>query len=227
MCFRPPCTLEYVPLHLVTAKMQWSFCKPFSIRQHSQEEIYWERTPLKCFIAKCWSWGKTSLQHLWSLQSCKDKRYFHFVIIHCNIYSVIFATMLSLSVVCTAINLIKKKLEGILLKKGQEQNSREHLDVEKIEEKRPRKSMSAKFLSCFLVHENARIIFSTYLAPSSLPVIHGVRSISLSWIIMAHLFVYTVSNIGNLPRVLTFTGDWYMQPFNSAAIAVDTFYVLG
>lgn len=44
---------------------------------------------------------------------------------------------------------------------------------------------------------------------------------------MAHLFVYTVSNIGNLPRVFTFTGDWYMQPFNSAAIAVDTFYVLG
>lgn len=53
------------------------------------------------------------------------------------------------------------------------------------------------------------------------------RAISLTWIIIAHLFVYTTSNIGNLAVVLTYAGDWFMQPFNSAAIAVDTFYVLG
>lgn len=145
--------------------------------------------------------------------------------IHCR---VIFGTLLLLSCICTSMNVVRKLLtEHFLEKKGGQKNSRECLDVEKVEGKRQRKPLWDKFLTCFLVHENARIIFSTYLSPTSLPVIHGVRSISLAWIIMAHLFVYTVSSIGNLPRVLTFVGDWYMQPFNSAAIAVDTFYVLG
>ena len=139
----------------------------------------------------------------------------------------IFCTLLFLSLCCTTINIVRKVLNEQLTKSGSEKNSRECLDVERVAEKRPRKSLWDKFMTCFLVHENARIIFSTYLAPSSLPAIHGVRSISLAWIILAHLFVYTVSNIGNLPRVLTFAGDWFMQPFNSAAIAVDTFYVLG
>lgn len=142
-------------------------------------------------------------------------------------FRVIFSTLLFLSFFCTTINVIRKQLNDQALKRGQGTNSRECLDVEKVGGKRPRKPLWDKFMTCFLVHENARIIFSTYLAPSSLHAIHGVRSISLAWIIMAHLFVYTVSSIGNLPRVLTFVGDWYMQPFNSAAIAVDTFYVLG
>lgn len=140
----------------------------------------------------------------------------------------IFSTLIFLTCICTSTNVIRKMVNEYFLRKGSEsKNSRECLDVEKVEGKRQRKPLWDKFLTCFLVHENARIIFSTYLAPTSLPVIHGVRSISLAWIIIAHLFVYTVSGIGNLPRVLTFVGDWYMQPFNSAAIAVDTFYVLG
>lgn len=139
----------------------------------------------------------------------------------------IFSTLLFLSLICTTINVIRTQVIEHWLDKGNGKDSRECLDVEKIEGKRQRKPLWDKFMTCFLLHENASIIFSTYLAPSSLPVIHGVRAISLAWIIVAHLFVYTVSSIGNLPRVLTFAGDWFMQPFNSAAIAVDTFYVLG
>lgn len=90
-------------------------------------------------------------------------------------FRVIFGTLIFLSAICTSVNVIRKQLYDQFLKKGSGKNSRECLDVEKVKSRRPHKPLYDKFLTCFQLHENARIIFSTYLAPSSLAAIHGVR----------------------------------------------------
>lgn len=208
-------------------------CNSCSILQSLRAEIYLDHMCQRCSTARRWRCVKTFTPNLWLFLACKLDfqsliEWIDLSIVPSSPLRALFGTLLVLTVLCTTINVIRKKLNEFFHKKRTEgKNSRECLDVEKVEGKRQRKPLWDKFLTCFLAHENARIIFSTYLAPTSLPSIHGVRSISLSWIIMAHLFVYTVSNIGNLPRIFTFVGDWYMQPFNSAAIAVDSFYVLG
>lgn len=46
-------------------------------------------------------------------------------------------------------------------------------------------------LMCFSVYTNTKVIFRTKLNAEALPVVHGLKFISMIWIITAHTVFYT------------------------------------
>lgn len=53
-----------------------------------------------------------------------------------------------------------------------------------------------RVLVCFSIYTNTRIIFGTHLSENSIPVIHGLRFLSMVWIIVAHSLLYMTTYIG-------------------------------
>lgn len=52
-----------------------------------------------------------------------------------------------------------------------------------------------KVLICFSIYTNTKAIFSTK-SDEELSVIHGLRFLSMVWIIMAHTILYTIDYLG-------------------------------
>ncbi|XP_059620324.1 nose resistant to fluoxetine protein 6-like [Phlebotomus argentipes] len=125
---------------------------------------------------------------------------------------VLLAIMVSLSAVCSLYNL--------LMCRGAQD------DCQINKEDSRSLNIFEKFITCFSIHHNAVIVFNHELGKSSVPVIHGLRALTMFWIITGHIFFYALASTKNFQRVLTYTKEWFMQPFNAAATGVDTFFVI-
>lgn len=53
-----------------------------------------------------------------------------------------------------------------------------------------------KILMCFSIYTNTKIILSTKLGDDSIPIIHGIRFITMIWIIISHAIFYSGDYFG-------------------------------
>jgi len=58
------------------------------------------------------------------------------------------------------------------------------------------KSKFGNVLMCFSVYTNTKIIFNTKLDTEAIAVIHGIKFLSMLWIIIVHTKFYTADYFG-------------------------------
>lgn len=92
--------------------------------------------------------------------------------------------------------------------------------------KRLKTSVAEKFWECFSLKENFGFIISTKINKKSIAPIHGIRALGALWIIVAHVYYYAFGPTDNIQLIFAYADSWVLQPLFSAAISVDSFYVM-
>lgn len=59
-----------------------------------------------------------------------------------------------------------------------------------------RKNKIGEVLICFSVYTNSKAIFNMKIDSETIPVIHGLRFLSMVWILMAHTLLYSMDYLG-------------------------------
>ncbi|KAL6448079.1 hypothetical protein ACFW04_000249 [Cataglyphis niger] len=83
-----------------------------------------------------------------------------------------------------------------------------------------RKNKIWKVLMCFSIYTNSKTIFNTKIDSKSIPVIHGLKFLSMVWIIMAHSTLYTMDYLGKLTKGL------FIKIVDNASMSVDTYFFI-
>lgn len=85
-----------------------------------------------------------------------------------------------------------------------------------------------KLLISFSVYTNGRKLFDMTESKSSINSLHGLRAISIIWIMFGHR---VTNQVGiphrNLNSLIQFHQQWYSVIVYSYSIAVDTFFLMG
>lgn len=89
-----------------------------------------------------------------------------------------------------------------------------------------RSTVAEKFWECFSLKANFRFIMSTRLDKKSIPPVHGIRALGALWIFAGHVYYYAFGPTDNLQLIFAYANAWILQPLFSAAISVDSFYVM-
>ncbi|XP_066933871.1 nose resistant to fluoxetine protein 6-like [Clytia hemisphaerica] len=86
-----------------------------------------------------------------------------------------------------------------------------------------------RFLQCFSMVRNSRALCNTSVPKGAITCLNGIRTISITWIIMGHYVIYfsEMSPTGNvLAMTKRYTERWTFQVPLNGGIAVDTFFLL-
>lgn len=92
-----------------------------------------------------------------------------------------------------------------------------------------------EFLLCFSAIRNTKAIFATNTNPTDrnkrlegkgLNSVHGIRFISMMWVVYTHAFVYGVLGWKDPLNFFATLTSWSFQPLPSASFSVDTFFAL-
>lgn len=89
-------------------------------------------------------------------------------------------------------------------------------------------SQTIKLLTCFSLYCNSKAIFSTHVPDGSITSIHGIRVLSLAWVILGHLYVFVEfsSQPDNLLNMVSIIHRFTFMPISNAYVSVDTFFLL-
>ncbi|XP_072763719.1 nose resistant to fluoxetine protein 6-like [Anoplolepis gracilipes] len=87
-----------------------------------------------------------------------------------------------------------------------------------------RENRIGKILMCFSIYTNTKIIFSTKLNADEVPVLHGLKFLSMSWIIFLHMPFFMLDYIDNKALAWRITSDFLVQVLSNIIIPVDTFF---
>ncbi|KAL5012556.1 hypothetical protein ScPMuIL_011107 [Solemya velum] len=84
-----------------------------------------------------------------------------------------------------------------------------------------------KILESFSVYSNGKQILSTNQSSATLRVVHGVRFISMTWVILGHVYSSLMAESANLvPYYSDAMRRWTFQAISNATFSVDTFFAL-
>ncbi|XP_011155266.1 nose resistant to fluoxetine protein 6-like isoform X2 [Harpegnathos saltator] len=83
-----------------------------------------------------------------------------------------------------------------------------------------------QMLMCFSVYTNTGIVFNTKLDANSLPVIHGLRFLSMVWVIMGHTIFYMIDYFDNKATAIRMSDSIASQVISNASLVVDTYFFL-
>ncbi|XP_012943918.1 nose resistant to fluoxetine protein 6 [Aplysia californica] len=85
----------------------------------------------------------------------------------------------------------------------------------------------AKAILAFSVYTNASKFLNTYQPPGSLGAIHGIRFLSMTWVILGHTYVFGIQSFDNAADYMyTVFGRWSFDAVANALVSVDTFFTL-
>ncbi|XP_070194277.1 nose resistant to fluoxetine protein 6-like [Littorina saxatilis] len=85
----------------------------------------------------------------------------------------------------------------------------------------------AKAALAFSVYTNGKKILTAVHSPGSITCIHGIRFVSMTWVILGHTYIYGMTTAANYVTYLKNSmGLWSFQAVTSAPVTVDTFFVL-
>ncbi|XP_025112929.1 nose resistant to fluoxetine protein 6-like isoform X2 [Pomacea canaliculata] len=91
----------------------------------------------------------------------------------------------------------------------------------------PKPGFVSKFLIAFSIYTNGSKLLSTRQPPGSLTCIHGIRFLSMTWVVLGHSFMFPLSSAENAGRYLSaFIQRWTAQAITSATVSVDSFFAL-
>lgn len=102
-----------------------------------------------------------------------------------------------------------------------------HLKISWIETKlKIARSIFERFLKLFSVKHNAKFIFSTNISDSSIPAIHGIKTLGMSLIIVAHVCFYTLAPMDNLLFSFNYAEWFLVQLVLGATVSADSFFAV-
>ncbi|GIY31846.1 nose resistant to fluoxetine protein 6 [Caerostris darwini] len=85
---------------------------------------------------------------------------------------------------------------------------------------------SLKFLKCFCLFTNASKILDTNTTAKSFPCIHGIRFLSMAWVILGHTYIHNVDIIGNYVDLLHSIDNLPFQTVIQGTFSVDSFFLI-
>uniref|UniRef100_A0A914XGG6 Nose resistant-to-fluoxetine protein N-terminal domain-containing protein n=1 Tax=Plectus sambesii TaxID=2011161 RepID=A0A914XGG6_9BILA len=91
--------------------------------------------------------------------------------------------------------------------------------------KMPPRSKAFRALMCFSMYTNASEILDTKQKPGSINCIHGIRFISMTWVIMGHVFD-SAGGTDNVSELFNFTHYFLHQAIANAYFSVDSFFFI-
>ncbi|XP_033321739.2 nose resistant to fluoxetine protein 6 [Megalopta genalis] len=91
-----------------------------------------------------------------------------------------------------------------------------------LEEHKPQ-SMKEKLLICFSAYSNAKQIFNLETGRDSVPALHGIKFLSMSWIIFVHAAYFSNNYMANTSLGVMYTDELFLQIISNATYSVDTF----
>ncbi|XP_078580675.1 nose resistant to fluoxetine protein 6-like [Branchiostoma floridae x Branchiostoma japonicum] len=86
--------------------------------------------------------------------------------------------------------------------------------------------MTGRILLCFSLYTNIGKVLSTKQAPGSIKCLHGIRFISMSWVILGHTYAFAEPHVDNLLQVSEALQTFTIQAISNASVAVDSFFFL-
>ncbi|GFO24199.1 nose resistant to fluoxetine protein 6-like [Plakobranchus ocellatus] len=82
-----------------------------------------------------------------------------------------------------------------------------------------------KCLTSFSIYTNTQDVLKAEHAPGDLACLHGIRVISILWVILGHIY-YFLPQIGNILTLAEMTKWWTFHAILNAPYAVDTFFTI-
>jgi hypothetical protein len=92
--------------------------------------------------------------------------------------------------------------------------------------KQKEESVLKRILMCFSVFENGEKILNTDVSDGQLLSVHGVRFLSLTWVILGHSYIMSINIIGNKLDVLKEMDSFAFQALLQSPFSVDSFFLL-
>ncbi|KAK7495799.1 hypothetical protein BaRGS_00013019 [Batillaria attramentaria] len=91
----------------------------------------------------------------------------------------------------------------------------------------PENGVAMKVFLSFSVYTNGAKLLSTKQASGSLSCIHGIRFLSMTWVVLGHAFLFPLFSAENTgPYLMALMKRWTFQAIGNALVSVDTFFVL-
>ncbi|XP_078044851.1 nose resistant to fluoxetine protein 6 [Augochlora pura] len=91
-----------------------------------------------------------------------------------------------------------------------------------LDEHKPQ-SMNEKLLMCFSAYSNAKQIFNYETTADSVPSLHGIKFLSMMWIIFVHTAYFSNNFMANTTLGVLYTDEFFLQVISNATYSVDTF----
>ncbi|KYN13273.1 Nose resistant to fluoxetine protein 6 [Trachymyrmex cornetzi] len=88
------------------------------------------------------------------------------------------------------------------------------------------KSKIRNVLMCFSVYTSTKTIFNTKLDTKEIAVVHGIRFLSMVWIIILHSIFYTVEYFDNKTWMLRLAEGVPIQVISNGSLSIDTYFFL-
>jgi hypothetical protein len=99
-------------------------------------------------------------------------------------------------------------------------------DGETVKDGKTVMSVAQKLVSSFALQANYKSITSAETT-RSLPSIDGFRLFCTIWVVLGHVYYYSLASIDNIKLNFVYGNAWLLQPIYSAVLAVDVFFVIG
>ncbi|XP_035686734.1 nose resistant to fluoxetine protein 6-like [Branchiostoma floridae] len=94
----------------------------------------------------------------------------------------------------------------------------------------PTEGMTVRILLCFSLYTNIGKLLSTKQAPGSIRCLHGIRFISMTWVILGHTYYFGTFGLAlkadNLLESSEIMQSFTFQAIRSATVSVDSFFFL-
>ncbi|OQV21128.1 Nose resistant to fluoxetine protein 6 [Hypsibius exemplaris] len=91
---------------------------------------------------------------------------------------------------------------------------------------KPEIGILGEILMVFSIYTNTQKLLSVSSNDQSLTCIHGIRFLSMTWVVLGHTYgfsIYIVRDLTTLPNIL---GNFWFQAIANATVSVDTFFTM-
>ncbi|GBM82277.1 Nose resistant to fluoxetine protein 6 [Araneus ventricosus] len=82
------------------------------------------------------------------------------------------------------------------------------------------------YFNCFCIFTNGEKLLSTASSEGQLPCLHGIRFLSMTWVILCHSYGNVAHIVKNTGEAADYTDHWTFQIILNGFFCVDSFFVL-
>ncbi|CAI9744334.1 resistant to fluoxetine 6-like [Octopus vulgaris] len=86
--------------------------------------------------------------------------------------------------------------------------------------------VGAKLLLCFSVYHNGTKFLNTNQSEGTLSCVHGIRFLSMTWVLLGHVYVFGITVFKNPVTLGGFMKQFAFQAIGNATVSVDSFFLL-